>query len=108
MLGYPDALDAGERMQQTHSQTFQLLEPNTALFGTGLSQGSSGGPYVMNFGQPAQGQIPELANILVGIMSFGSIELQLAGTSIINGDFEEIFNKACVAEPGNCSDPGTS
>jgi hypothetical protein len=108
MLGYPGALDGGERMQQTHSQTFQLLEPNTALFGTAFSQGSSGAPYIMNFGQPAEGQVPELANVLVGVMSFGSVERQLAGTSIINGDFEEILNVACEAEPGNCSDPGTS
>jgi V8-like Glu-specific endopeptidase len=108
MLGYPGNLDGGERMQQTHSQTFELLEPNAALFGTGLSQGSSGGPYIMNFGQLAAGQIPELANVLVGIMSFGLFDRQLAGTSIINGDFEEVFNQACEAEPGNCGDPATS
>ena len=102
MLGYPSALDAGERMQQTNSQTFALEQPNAAVFGSQLTEGSSGGPDVMNFGQPAVGQIPEFANLLVGIMSFGVVGRQLAGTSIINGDFEAILNAACGAEPGNC------
>jgi V8-like Glu-specific endopeptidase len=102
MLGYPSALDAGERMQQTNSQTFSLEHPNAAVFGSQLSQGSSGGPYVMSFGQPAVGQLPEPANLLVGIMSFVVVGRQLAGTSIINGEFEEILNTACAAEPGNC------
>ena len=102
MLGYPGAFDAGERMQQTNSQTFGLEQPNAAVFGSQLTQGSSGGPYVMNFGQPAVGQIPEFANLLVGIMSFGRVGRHLVGTSIINGEFEAIFNAACGAEFGNC------
>jgi hypothetical protein len=89
-------------MQQTNSQTFSLEHPNAAVFGSQLSQGSSGGPYVMSFGQPAVGQLPEPANLLVGIMSFVVVGRQLAGTSIINGEFEEILNAACAAEPGNC------
>jgi hypothetical protein len=48
------------------------------------------------------GQLPEPANLLVGIMSFVVVGRQLAGTSIINGEFEEILNTACAAEPGNC------
>jgi hypothetical protein len=48
------------------------------------------------------GQLPEPANLLVGIMSFVVVGRQLAGTSIINGEFEEILNAACAAEPGNC------
>lgn len=103
MLGYPVSLDGGEQMQQTNSQTFALLEPNSAVYGSGLTGGSSGGPYLMNFGQPAAGQSDEIANVMVGIMSFGwPPEYQLAGTSILNEEWEEIFFAACDQAVDNC------
>lgn len=104
ILGYPGNLDRGERLQQTSTQTFAVAEPNAAEFGSGHGPGSSGGPYVMNFGRPAEGQFEDLYNRLVGIMSYGRVDLsqQMVGTSIINGEFASLFDAACKSAPGAC------
>ena len=108
MLGYPGNLDSGQRMQQTAAQTFALVEPNAAEFGSAQGGGSSGGPYVLNFGELAEGQDEPVQNRVVGIMSYGYSDLATgqplgqAGTSIINGEFVALLEAACQAGPDNC------
>ena len=108
MLGYPLNLDNGERLQQTTAQTFAVEQAsNVAEFGSGQGGGSSGGPFILNFGEVAEGQDEPALNLVVGIKSYGfygqdGLALRLAGTSIINGEFAELFDAACQATRGNC------
>ena len=107
MFGYPGNLDNGQAPQQTNAQSFQLIAPNSVLFGSGMGGGSSGGPYVLNFGRAAAGQFPEPRNRVVGIMSFGNIDDRIAGTSILNHSFVRLFDAACRAGPTFCRTPGS-
>jgi V8-like Glu-specific endopeptidase len=104
MLGYPGNLDNGHRMQQTNAQTFAPAVPNAAEFGSAHGPGSSGGPYILNFGELAEGQEESLQNLVVGIMSYGSTDLtqRRVGTSVINGEFSALFDGACQATRDNC------
>lgn len=108
ILGYPGNLDQGERMQQTNSQTFGVDQAsNVALFGSAHGAGSSGGPFILNFGEVAEGQTEPMPNVLVGIYSIylsdpSTDELAwIIGTSIINGELAAMFDAACQAAPGN-------
>ena len=109
ILGYPGNLDNGQRMQQTTSQTFAVVEPNAAEFGSVQGGGSSGGPYILNFGEMAEGQDEPAANVVVGIQSYAYFDLATrqpigqAGTSIINGEFTALFEASCEATRGNCA-----
>jgi hypothetical protein len=108
MLGYPNNLDNGERMQQTASQTFQLDPAPAAEFGSGQGSGSGGGPFILNVGEVAEGHDEPMPNLVVGILSYGYDDLiterslDLVGTSIINGEFGDLFDAACRATRGNC------
>jgi len=107
MLGYPGNLDNGQVPQQTNAESFDLITPNSVLFGSGMSQGSSGGPYILNFGRAAAGQFPEPRNRVVGIMSFGNADARIAGTSILDDSFVRLFDAACRAGPTFCRTPGS-
>ena len=102
VIGYPGNLDNGLAPQETHAQPFQLLEPNTVVFGSGMGPGSSGGPYMADFGRAAAGQFPERRNRLVGIMSFGNLEARFSGTSILNASFTDMVNQLCDVGPDVC------
>ena len=104
ILGYPANLDEGELMQQSTSETFRLEDPNAALYGSYQLGGSSGGPFVENFGRRARGQPNDLANAVVGVMSYGPPEDPfLAGTSILNSEFADLLDEACARARANCA-----
>jgi hypothetical protein len=108
ILGYPGNLDNGERMQQTNSQTFQLTDHPTAEFGSAHGPGASGGAFILNFGEAAEGQDEATPNVVVGIYSYyyfdtrTELPVGLIGTSIINGEFSALFDAACQATRDNC------
>jgi hypothetical protein len=107
VFGYPANLDDGQAPQQTNAHSFQVIAPKSVLFGSGMSQGSSGGPYVLDFGRSAAGQFPEPRNRVIGIMSFGNIDARIAGTSILDDSFVRLFDAACRAGPTFCRAPGS-
>jgi Trypsin len=110
ILGYPSNLDNGDRMQQTNSQTFELTEQPApaAVFGSAHGPGASGGPFILNFGEVAEGQNEPMPNVVVGIYSYYLFDTRteqpvgLIGTSIINGEFAALFDQACQATRDNC------
>lgn len=110
IFGYPGNLDGAKRLQRTDAQMFREVFPNAAEFGTFQGGGSSGGPFIENFGIAANGQPPN-GNRVVGVMSYGYDRgpdvPRLAGTSGLNEEFPEIFRAACASRPGNCQLPTT-
>lgn len=108
MIGYPAAFDAGEWMHLTSSQNAKSGGNSTVLYGSDMTQGSSGGPWVQNFGQPAVGQrggSNSAVNRIVGVMSYGPNQPKnsfLAGSSVLDQRFTSIYNEACADDPGNC------
>jgi V8-like Glu-specific endopeptidase len=112
MLGYPSNLDGGERQQKNSAQTFRVTNQIGFEYGSSMTGGSSGGPWVQDFGVEPNGEVINNLygyNLLVGITSYdymapnsdvqGSSQLQPAS---ISGGFEDMLITECNAMPGNC------
>ncbi len=106
-LGYPANFDAAGKMHQVNSQHHRDIAPNNVEYGSDMEGGSSGGPWVQNFGIPAQGQAGGLNpgfNRLVGVTSYGytSPDPKVQGSAILDNNFILILNAACSHKAGNC------
>ncbi len=107
LLGYPCNLDSCEKMHQVTAESYSSGGSNTVLYGSDMRGGSSGGPWVQNFGAPATGQTAGKntgVNQIIGVTSYGyvSTEPLVQGSSILNQSFLNILDSACKAKPGNC------
>jgi hypothetical protein len=106
-IGYPANFDSGEIMHQVDSQHFQAAGQSTVLYGSDMRGGSSGGPWIENFGKRAVGQTGGLQfflNRVVGVTSYmaPSSGPRVQGSSTLNQEFREIVTIACDQAPGNC------
>ena len=111
MLGYPQNHDSGERMHQVNTGDWFDFGDNTAAYGSDMGGGSSGGPWVQNFGERAAGQTRgknAMPNRVVGVTSFGFDKkaIRAQGSSVLNREFQEVFNGACQHAPDNCRERG--
>ncbi|MGI9435201.1 MAG: trypsin-like serine peptidase [Geminicoccaceae bacterium] len=107
LLGYPVNFDSGQIMHQVDAGAAATAPAETVLYGSDMQGGSSGGPWVENFGQPAAGQTGGQAfrpNRIVGVTSyaFTDVAVMLQGSSILNNEFLAIYNRACGRRAGNC------
>lgn len=107
LLGYPAAFDSGERMHQVTAQSFRRGDQNTVLYGSDMNDGSSGGPWIMNFGDPAVGQggfLQPERNQAIGVTSYGypAGTRPVQGSSMLDDNFMQMRNAACVNREGNC------
>jgi hypothetical protein len=109
-LGYPVNLDNGQRMEINNSGVFKSGGNNTFLIGNAMRGGSSGGPWIMNYGvSPASN--PAVSgmgtNIIVSVTSYGPVatEPKYQGGSNLNNQFVSLLNAACNTAPsaGNCN-----
>jgi len=106
-IGYPAGFDGGEVMHQVDSQSARIAEEDTVIYGSDMTGGSSGGPWIENFGVQSEGQTGGLfpnPNRIVGVTSYGyvSTDPKVQASSNLNQDFLTIFNAACAHRVGNC------
>jgi len=107
LLGYPCNLDGCAKMHQITARSGASVSPNNVEYGSDMRGGSSGGPWVQNFGELAVGQTggsnPGL-NRIVGITSYGynSTAPEVQGSSIPDSRFLSILNSICGLSAGNC------
>jgi V8-like Glu-specific endopeptidase len=107
LIGYPASMDGGEVMHQVDAGGGRAADQSTVLYGSDMTGGSSGGPWVENFGIKAEGQTGGLnanPNHVVGVTSYGyvSADPKIQGSSILNQEFVTILNAACAHRAGNC------
>lgn len=106
LLGYPVAFDGGERMHQVTAQSFRKEKRySTVLYGSDMTEGSSGGPWIMNFGPASAGQVGANdpgRNRIIGVTSYGFDTVQMQGSSVLDEHFTTMLNKACAHREGNC------
>jgi len=111
MLGYPTNFDSGNWMHRVDSQSFQSTFFNTTEYGSDMAGGSSGGPWLENFGLKSVGQspLPNGMNYVVGVTSYGSSSSgpKYAGSSTLDTQFTNssktgIIDVACARSTGNC------
>jgi V8-like Glu-specific endopeptidase len=108
MLGYPGSFDNGEMMHQVDAQSGNGALEGTELYGSDMTEGSSGGPWVENFGTASVGQEGGLfpyPNRIVGVTSYGytNVDPKAQGSSELNGEFLAIYKEACAHRTGNCA-----
>jgi V8-like Glu-specific endopeptidase len=110
-LGYPCGLDNCAYMERNDSYGYKnTTYSNNTIIGTNMNGGSSGGPWIENFGLPSSltgetnGSFPQ-QNVVVGVTSWGytSTAPKEAGASpFTSGNINVLINTACTAYPGRC------
>jgi V8-like Glu-specific endopeptidase len=111
-LGYPLALDNGLLMERNDSQGFVSSSlSNNTIIGSLMTGGSSGGPWLVNFGMaPSLSGVSfgaaAVHNAVVGTTSWGYIDAAVKeqGASPFTSDnIVVLVNKVCAATPTACS-----
>lgn len=106
MLGFPCNLDGCELLEANYAQTFEFGGNNTYIFGSNFGPGSSGGPYIRDFGWAPSGSLTtEGGNWLVAVNSYGPINLGYlySGASNLDSEFLNLVSLACsAAGSGGC------
>lgn len=109
-LGYPGNLDSGQRMQISQSNVYRRAS-FAGEIGSAQGGGTSGGPWIQNFGVQAVGQVAvggsgfTGTNQVVAVSSYGNTNHnpnQYIGASVLNSNFVRVYNTACARNPGNC------
>ncbi|HSI61213.1 MAG TPA: trypsin-like serine protease [Ideonella sp.] len=108
-FGYPVDSDGGEIMQRTDSQAF--VDPEAAgntILGSEQRGGSSGGPWVADWGIAAKGGVlrPQPPhNVVVGVTSWGFTDpryKQQGASPFLSTNIVPLVNAACAAVPAAC------
>jgi V8-like Glu-specific endopeptidase len=111
-LGYPGDLDGGVYMERNDAQgAASVSHANNTVIGSLMTGGSSGGPWVVNFGQrPAVNGTSfggySSYNMVVGVTSWGatSDSVKNQGASpFTSTNIYSLITKACSLYPGACS-----
>ena len=116
-LGYPVAFDQGLKMIRTDSLGYRA-SPNNVIIGSDQTGGSSGGPWLMNFGSnpSSTSSAPSFtsSNRVVATTSWGftSSVFKVQGASRFNNNsafpapgatnIESLLNTACSLYPSKC------
>jgi V8-like Glu-specific endopeptidase len=112
ILGYPCNFDSCNIMQRNDSSDHRagsIAAGNNAFeYGSDMTGGSSGGPWVQNLGDPASAAPNGLRNLtrnaVVGVTSYGFNDpnVKVLGSSSFNAEFAAMLNTACANATGNC------
>ena len=109
MLGYPCNFDSCNIMQRVDSSDHRpgssAAGNNAYEYGSDMTGGSSGGPWVENFGTgPAPTGNWATRNAVVAVTSYGYNDpaVLVQGASQFNSEFQTILTASCNARAGNC------
>jgi V8-like Glu-specific endopeptidase len=115
-LGYPSANYDGDKMVRTDSLGYQD-DPNNVVIGSNQTGGSSGGPWLQNFGtetddftgtKPTDADPNQVTATTSWGFTLGTIKVQGASRFATNTAFtiksniETLVEAACAANPGSC------
>jgi V8-like Glu-specific endopeptidase len=107
MLGYPCNFDSCQQMHQVTAGAFRNTSPNNVEYGSDARGGSSGGPWIQNFGVVSVGQtggVNSGVNRVVGVTSYGYVSTDpgVQGASVPDSRWVELWNLVCKPA-GNCT-----
>lgn len=113
-IGYPAALDGGQSMQRNDAQGFIASSSlaNNTIIGSLMTGGSSGGPWLNNFGyQPSlSGGISfgsfATRNIVIGVTSWGYEDQAIkeqGASPFTSTNIVQLVNAACAGGDPHCS-----
>ena len=111
-LGYPAGLNNDNFMERTDSYGYiSSSNSNNTVIGSNMNGGSSGGPWVANFGLPAaltgetNGSFPQ-SNVVIGVTSWGytsNAPKEQGAAPFTSGNIQVLVTAACAATPAACS-----
>lgn len=111
-LGYPAGLDKAAYMERTDSQGYiSSSNSNNTVIGSNMDGGSSGGPWIANFGLPSvlsgetAGSFPS-TNVIIGVTSWGytsTAPKEQGASPFTSNNIQSLLNSACAATPAACS-----
>jgi V8-like Glu-specific endopeptidase len=112
ILGYPCNFNSCAIMQRNDSSDHRVGSTaagnNAFEYGSDMAGGSSGGPWIQNFGDPLSdaptGTRNLTRNAVVGVTSYGFTDpnVRILGASGFNAEFAAMLNAACANAAGNC------
>jgi len=112
ILGYPCNFDSCNILQRDDSSDHRVGSTaagnNAFEYGSDMAGGSSGGPWVQNFGDPLSAAPTGVRNLtrnaVVGVTSYGFTDpnVKILGASGFNAEFAAMLNAACTNATGNC------
>jgi V8-like Glu-specific endopeptidase len=112
MLGYPCNFDSCNIMQRVDTSDHRVPPgtsgSNAVEYGSDMTGGSSGGPWVENFGNPlsaAPTGSSTTRNAVVAVTSYGYTDggsALVLGASNLDSRWTTIFSHRCAAAVGNC------
>jgi len=110
-LGYPAGLDSAAFMERNDSQGYvSSANSNNTVIGSNMNGGSSGGPWIANFGLPSaltgetNGSAPA-ANTVVGVTSWGytsNAPKEQGASPFTSNNIVSLVGSACGATPAAC------
>ena len=107
ILGFPGNLDGGNEMHQVTAQSAIAVAPNNAEYGSDMSTGAGGGPWIQNFGPASTGETGGTnpgRNFLIGLTSYGYNDTVSLGNGspILDSNFISFYDFFCAQGTGNC------
>jgi V8-like Glu-specific endopeptidase len=112
MLGYPCNFDSCNIMQRNDTSDHRIPPgtsgANAYEYGSDMTGGSSGGPWVENFGDPGSAAPSggyNVRNAVVAVTSYGYLDggsALVLGASNLDANWTTIYNSRCAAAVGNC------
>ncbi len=110
-IGYPVCLDNGEVMERNDSQgATSASNSNNTIIGSLMCGGSSGGPWLVNFGKrpnltdTTSGTDPQI-NTVIGTTSWGSTSTgpkNQGAAPFLSTNIKSLVSTACGANAGAC------
>lgn len=112
-LGYPAGLDNALYMERNDSYGYVSSgNSNNTMIGSNMNGGSSGGPWIVNFGLPyaltgeTNGSGYSFTNAVVGVTSWGYTSngpKEMGAAPFTSSNIQTLVNSACSSTPAACS-----
>jgi V8-like Glu-specific endopeptidase len=107
IIGYSNNLDGGNLMHQVTAQSARAVDANNVEYGSDLSVGGGGSPWIQNFGTASTGQISGTnsgRNRVIGTSAYAYNDTTTLsnGGSIFDNNFVTLLNTMCAHQAGNC------
>jgi V8-like Glu-specific endopeptidase len=110
-IGYPVGLDNGMLMERNDSYGYTSPSNlNNTIIGSNMNGGSSGGPWINNFGLmptltgETSGPYPT-SNMVVGVTSWGysgSLQKEMGASPFLSTNIVSLINAACAGTSTRC------
>lgn len=107
IIGYSNGFDSGNLMHEVTAESARVVDANNVEYGSDMSVGAGGSPWIQNFGEYSVGQTGGTnsgSNRIVGTSSYAynNNTYFSNGGSIFDNRFVVLMDFICGLQAGNC------